>query len=124
VRFTPLIRLPCRPLTAWLAVSLTVAGCAAHKTAPQPPVTYPATSEGALRELRGLPQGPYDRLAIITVAAEVGTQLASAIKGAREAAAQKGANALVVLKEAEFPQKGGQRRLKVRRITYLAIHIR
>jgi hypothetical protein len=124
VRFTSFIHLQCRPLTAWLAVYFTVAGCAAHKTAPPQPVTYPATSESALRELRSLPQGPYDRLAIITVAAEPGTQLASAMKGAREAAAQKGANALVALKQAVYMQKDNRRRLKVRRITYLAIHIR
>jgi hypothetical protein len=74
--------------------------------------------------LSRLPQGSYDRLAIITVAAEVGEQLASAIKGAREAAAQKGANALVILKDVEYVQKAGQRKLKVRRITYLAIRTR
>jgi hypothetical protein len=119
-----LLPLQCLRLTACLAVYLIVAGCATHKTAAPPPVTYPPTSESALREFRGLPQGPFDRLAIITVAGEVGEQLASAIKGARETAAQKGANALVVLKEAEFLQKVGQRTVKVRRITYLAIHIR
>jgi hypothetical protein len=124
VRFSPPIHLQCRPLTAWLAVCLAVAGCAAHKTAPLTPVTFPATSESALRELRDLPQGPYDRLAIITVAAEVGEQLAAAIKGAREVAAQKGANAVVVLKENQFLQKVGHRTLKIRRITYLAIHLR
>jgi hypothetical protein len=124
VRFTSIFHLHYRPLTTWLAVYLAVAGCAAHKKASLPPVTYPAASESALRELRGLPQGPYDRLAIITVAGEVGEQLAAAIKGAREAAAQKGANALVVRKETEFLQKVGQRTLKIRRITYLAIHIR
>jgi hypothetical protein len=122
VRFTSIFHLHHRPLTACLAVYLTVAGCAAHKKAP-PPVTFPATSESALREMRGLPRGPYDRLAIITVAGEVGEQLAAAIRGAREAAAQKGANALVVLKETQFLQKAGQRTLKIRRITYLAIHI-
>jgi hypothetical protein len=110
-------------LTAWLATSLMLAGCAAHKTAP-PPVTYPATSESALRELNRLPQGSYDKLAIITVAGEVGEQLASAIKGAREAAAQKGANALVILKEVEYRQKVGHRTLKVRRISYLSIRMR
>jgi hypothetical protein len=123
VRLTPLIHLQCQPLTAWLAVYFTVAGCAAHKTAPPPQVTYPATSESALRELRRLPQGSYNRLAIITVAAEVGQQLASVIKGARESAAQKGANALVILKEVEFQQRSGPRMLKVRRITYLAIRM-
>ena len=123
MRFTPLNHLQCRLLTAWLATSLMLAGCAAHKTAP-PPVTYPATSESALRELNRLPQGSYDKLAIITVAGEVGEQLASAIKGAREAAAQKGANALVILKEVEYRQKVGHRTLKVRRISYLAIRMR
>jgi hypothetical protein len=112
------------PWTAYLAAAyLMVAGCAAHKTAAPPPVTYPATLESLLRELRALPQRPYDRLSIITVAAEPGQQFTAAIKGAREAAAQKGANALVVLKETTYQQKVGQRRLKVLRITYLAIHI-
>ncbi len=85
---------------------------------------YPAVPETALRELRSLPQGPYDRLEVITVVAEVGEQLASAIKSARQFAAQKGANALVVLKETEFQQKVGKRSLRVQRITYLAIHRR
>ena len=124
MRFTPLNHLQCRPLTAWMAASLMLAGCAAHKTAPPPAVTYPATSERALRELSRLPQGSYDKLAIITVAGEVGEQLASAIKGAREAAAQRGANALVILKEVEYRQKVGRRTLKVRRISYLAIRMR
>ena len=99
------------------------AGCAAHKTAP-PAIAYPATPEVELQELRSLPQGPYDRLQIVTVTAEVGEQLASAIKSARQSAAQKGANALVALQDTEFLQKIGKRRLKVRRITYLAIHRR
>lgn len=124
MRFTPLTYLQCRPLTAWLAVCLTVAGCAFHKAPQPPPVSYPATSESALRELRSLPSGPYDRLAIITVAAEPGAQLAAAMKGARETAAQKGANALVALKQAVYVQKVNRLNLKVRRITYLAIHIR
>ena len=124
MRFTPLNHLQCRPLTAWLAVYLAVAGCAAHKTAPPPQVTYPATPESALRELSRLPQVSYDKLAIITVAAEVGEELASAIKGARETAAQRGANALVILKEVEYRQKVGRRTLQVRRISYLAIRMR
>ena len=98
-------------------------GCAARKPAPLPP-TFPATSVSALRELRGLPEGSYDRLAIVTVAAEIGEQLATALKSARESAARKGANALVVLRDTEFQQKVGKRTLRVRRITYLAIHRR
>jgi primosomal protein N' len=85
---------------------------------------YPAEPEAALREMRQLPAGPYDRLAIITVAAEVGEQLASAIKSARQSAALKGANALVVLKDTEFLQRVGKRTLRIRRIVYLAIHRR
>jgi len=55
---------------------------------------------------------------------EVGEQLDSAIKSARQSAAQKGANALVILQQAEFLQKIGQRTLRIRRTTYLAIHRR
>jgi hypothetical protein len=111
-------------LAACLSAFLLVAGCAARKTAPAPQIVYPATPESALRELRDLPKGPYDRLEIITVAAEVGEQLAFAIKSARQSAAQKGANALVVLQDTGFLQKVGKRALNVRRITYLAIHRR
>jgi outer membrane murein-binding lipoprotein Lpp len=110
-------------LAANLASSLLVAGCATHKPAQQPqPPTFPATSEAAIVELHALPQGPYERLEIVTVAAQIGEQLTSAIKAARDSAAQKGANALVVLQDTEFPQRVGKRRLWVRRITYLAIH--
>jgi hypothetical protein len=99
-------------------------GCAAHKVAPPAPITYPPAPEAALRDLSRLPSGPYDRLQIITVTAEVGEELALAIKNARESAAQKGANALVLLEDKEFRQKIGKRKMKIRRITYLAIHRR
>ena len=75
-----------------------------------------------LQETRVLPPKPYDRLEVITVVAEVGEQLDSAIKNARQSAALKGATTLVILKETEFRQRVGGRTLKVRRITYLAIH--
>jgi hypothetical protein len=117
-------KMPCWRLAAGVAASLWMVGCAAHKTAPPPAIVYPATPEAELRELRSLPQGPYDRVEIVTVTAEVGEQLAAAIKGARQSAAQKGANALVVLQDIEFRQKIRKRRLNVRRITYLAIHRR
>jgi hypothetical protein len=124
VRFSQLNFFQSSGLAVGLAAYLLFAGCAAHKKAPPPAMVYPAIPETALRELRTLPQGPYDRLQVITVVAEVGEQLASAIKNARQFAAQKGANALVVLKETEFQQKVGKRRLRVRRISYLAIHRR
>jgi hypothetical protein len=117
-------KMPSWRLAAGVAASLLIAGCAAHKTAPPPAIVYPATPEAELQELRSLPQGPYDRVEIVTVTAEVGEQLASAIKGARQSAAQKGANALVVLRDTEFRQKIKKRRVNVRRITYLAIHRR
>jgi hypothetical protein len=123
VRFSRLSHFQFSRWIAWVTVVLIVAGCAARKPAPPPP-TFPATSVTTLRELRGLPEGPYDRLEIVTVAAEIGEQLNSALKSARESAAQKGANALVVLREIEFRQKVGKRTLRVRRITYLAIRRR
>lgn len=107
---------------ACLAACLIVAGCATRKAPKPPPLTFPPTQEAVLQELRTLPQGPYDRVAVITVAAEVGDQLVSAIKSARQSAAQKGATALVIVQEKEFLQKVGKRTLRVRRITYLAIH--
>lgn len=103
---------------------LLVVGCAAHKTTPPAVLTYPPTPVTELRDLRRLPPGPYDRLQIVTVAAEVGEQLAAALKSAREGAAQKGANVLVVLQDKEFLQKIGKRTVRIRRITYLAIHRR
>jgi hypothetical protein len=120
--FSQLKNIRCWRLAACLAACLLVFGCAAHKAAPPAPITYPPTPEAALRDLRRLPLGPYDRLQIITVTAEVGKQLASAIKSARESAAQKGANALVLLEDKQFRQKIGKRTMKIRRITYLAIH--
>src|SRR5258708_928639 len=92
-------KMPCWRLAAGMAASLLINGCATHKTAPPAAIVYPATPEAKLQELRSLPQGPYDRVEIITVAAEAGEQLAAAIKDARQSAAQKGANALVVLRD-------------------------
>jgi hypothetical protein len=111
-------------LVACLVAYFMVSGCVTRKPAPPPTVVYPAVPETSLRDLRRLPQGPYDRLEIVTVAAEVGEQLASALENARQSAAQKGANALVLLQDTEFRQKVGRRKLRIRRITYLAIHTR
>jgi hypothetical protein len=77
-----------------------------------------------LQELHSLPPAPYDRLEVATVVAEKGEQLVTAIINARDAAAAKGANALVILRDVEFKQKVGKRTLQMRRITYLAIHRR
>jgi hypothetical protein len=123
VRFYQLSHFQFSRWIVWITVVLMVAGCAARKPPPPPPA-FPATSVTALQELRGVPEGLYDRLEIVTVAAEIGEQFNSAIQSARESAAQKGANALVLLRDIEFQQKVGKRTLRVRRITYLAIHRR
>jgi uncharacterized protein YbjQ (UPF0145 family) len=60
----------------------------------------------------------------VTVEAELGDQLARSINRMRETAAQKGADAFVVLRDTEFSRKSGNRMLSIRRITYLAIHRR
>lgn len=105
-----------------LAACLLAAGCAAHKNV-QPLPTFPPVPVTALRQLPALPpRNSYDRVAILTVEAESGDQLARSISRIRETAAQKGADALVVLRDTEFSQKSGKRRLSIRRITYLAIY--
>jgi hypothetical protein len=103
---------------AWLLA----AGCAVHKNA-QPLPTFPPVPVTSLRQLSVLPPpNTYDRIAILTVVAEPGDQLTRSISRIRETAAQKGADALVVLRDTEFSSKSGNRRLPIRRITYLAIH--
>ena len=106
-----------------LSALLLAGGCATHAKR-QPPPTYPPTPEVELEELRALPRVPFDRLAILTIVAEPGEQLLRSIERVRAIAAEKGANAIVVLQASEYSQKSGRRRVKVRRITYLAIHRR
>jgi hypothetical protein len=123
VRFFQSNRFQFWRLAGCLGAYLLAVGCAAHRTAPPslPPI-YSPTPDSDLQETRVLPPKPYDRLEVITVVAEVGEQLDSAIKNARQSAALKGATTLVILKETVFRQRVGGRTLKVRRITYLAIH--
>jgi hypothetical protein len=112
-------------LAATLLVQLIVAGCAFRKApAPHPAPTYPAVPESAIQEMRQFPSGAYDKLEVITIEAEVGTQLLSATKSVRQSAAQKGANAIVILNDTEFSQSVDKRKVKIRRIVYLAIHRR
>ena len=112
-------------LAALLLVQLIVAGCAFRKApAPHPPPTYPAVPESAIQEMRKFPSGAYDKLEVITIEAEVGTQLLSAMKGVRQSAAQKGANTIVILNDTEFSQNVDKRKVKIRRMVYLAIHRR
>ena len=112
-------------LAAPLLVQLIVAGCAFRKApAPHPAPTYPAVPENAIQEMRQFPSGAYDKLEVITIEAEVGTQLLSATKSVRQSAAQKGANAIVILNDTEFSQSVDKRKVKIRRIVYSAIHRR
>jgi hypothetical protein len=123
VRFFQLNHFICSWRAFGLSALLLASGCAMH-TKRQPPPTYPPTPEAELEELRALPRVPYDRLAILTIVAEPGEQLVRSIERVRAIAAEKGANAIVVLQASEYSQKSGRRRVKVRRITYLAIHRR
>ena len=113
-----------RRQAGWLALFLLASGCAHHKKE-QPLPTFPPVPLAALRQLPALPpRNSYDRVAILTVEADSGDQLARSIDRIRETAAQKGADAIVVLRNVEFSQKSGKRTFAVRRITYLAIHRR
>jgi uncharacterized protein YbjQ (UPF0145 family) len=80
--------------------------------------------ESAIQELRQFPSGAYDKLEVITIESEIGAELLSAMKSVRQSAAQKGANAVVILSDAQFSQKVDKRAVKIRRIVYLAIHRR
>jgi hypothetical protein len=111
-------------LAAPLLVQLIVAGCASRKAPAPPPPTYPALPESAIHELRQFPSGAYDKLEVITIESEIGAELLSAMKSVRQSAAQKGANAVVILSDAQFSQKVDKRAVKIRRIVYLAIHRR
>jgi membrane-bound ClpP family serine protease len=114
-----------RSLAMPLLAHLLVAGCAFHKAPTPPPLpTFPAVPESSIQELRQLPSGGYEKVALITIDAEVGPQLSSAMISARQSAAEKGVNAVVIVSDTEFLRKVGKRRVKVRRIVYLAIHRR
>jgi hypothetical protein len=112
--------LTCGCRSFWFATLSLLAGCAAH-TKEQPAPTYPPAPESALEELRAPPPVRYARLALVTVVAEPGNQLARSIQRARELAAQKGANAIVLLRARTIAQRSGKKTVKVIRITYLAI---
>ena len=106
---------------AFAMACLLLVGCVTRKAASPPTPVYPPTLESALRGLRVPPHVPYARIQTITVAAVSGKQFDAAVATARQSAAQKGANALVVLEDRQFWQRVGKGRVRVHRITYLAI---
>ena len=105
------------------ACALLAASCAPRKPLPPPPV-YPPIPENSVQQLRYLPSTPYDRLETVTIEAEVGTQYSSALQDARQAAAHKGGNAMILVEDKEFRRKiNGQQRI-VRRTIYWVVHLR
>jgi len=105
------------------ASALLAASCAARKPLPPLPV-YPPIPENAVQQLRYLPSKPYDKLQTVTIEGEVGTQYSSALQDARQAAAQKGGNAMILVEDKDFRRTiNGQQRI-VRRTIYWVVHLK
>jgi len=107
---------------AIVAVTLLVGGCAARKPRPPLPV-YPPIPASAVRQLRYLPSTPYAKLDTVTIQAEVGTQYFSALHDARQTAAGKGGNAMVLVDDKEFQRKINDRQRLIRRTTFWVVHV-
>jgi hypothetical protein len=99
------------------------AGCAARKPPPPLPV-YPPVPESAVRQLGYLPSTPYDKLEIITIEAEPGTQYLSALRDARQSAASKGGNAMILVEDKVFRDRTSGRHGMVRRTIYWVVHLK
>jgi hypothetical protein len=105
------------------ASALLAASCAARKPLPPPPV-YPPIPESSVRQLLYLPSTPYDRLATVTIEGEAGKQYSSALQDARQGAARRGGNAMILVEDKEFRRAiNGQQRI-VRRAIYWVVHLR
>ena len=94
--------------------------CATRKPPPAPPV-YPPTSESSVKQLAYLPSVHYYSLETVTIEAEPGNQYAAALKEAREGAASKGANAMVLMQDKEFPQKVNHHLKTIRRTVFQVV---
>jgi hypothetical protein len=106
------------------ASAVLVASCAARKPPPPPPPVYPPVPENSVQQLRYLPSTPYDRLETVTIEGEVGTQYSSALQDARQAAARKGGNAMILVEDKEFRRTINGRQRIVRRTIYWVVHLR
>ena len=105
------------------ASALLAASCAARKPPPPPPPVYPPIPEKSVQQLRYLPSTPYDKLETVTIEGEAGTQFSSALQDARQAAAHKGGNAMILVEDKEFRRRiNGQQRI-VRRAIYWVVHL-
>jgi hypothetical protein len=118
-----LSRFPWLKNAGLLAMMLLAVSCAARKPPPPLPV-YPPVSESAVRQLRYLPSTPYDRLDTTTIEAEAGTQYMSALQNARQAAARRGGNAMILADDAEFRKKINGRQTLVRRTIFWVVHLK
>ena len=99
------------------------AGCAAPKPPPPLPV-YPPVPESAVRQLGHLPSTPYDKLEIVTIEAEAGAQYLSALRDARQSAASKGGNAMILAEDKIFRDRTNGRHGIVRRTIYWVVHLK
>jgi len=99
------------------------AGCAARKPLPPLPV-YPPVPEGAVRQLRYAPSTPYDKLEIVTIEAEAGAHYLSALRDARQSAASKGGNAMILVEDKVFRDRTNGRHEIIRRTIYWVVHLK
>jgi hypothetical protein len=110
--------------TAGIAAAALLAASCAPRKPPSPPPVYPPVPENSVQQLRYLPSTPYDRLETVTIEGEVGTQYSSALQDARQAAAGKGGNAMILVEDKEFRRTiNGQQRI-VRRTIYWVVHLK
>jgi hypothetical protein len=112
-------------LKTFAITTLTVlaAGCAARKPLPPLPV-YPPVPENSVQQLRYLPAKPYDRLETVTIQGEAGTQYWSALGDARQAAALKGGNAMILVEDQEFRRKINGRQILFRRTIFWVVRLK
>ena len=113
----------CPRTIAIAAAALLAASCAARKPLPPLPV-FPPVPENEVRELRYLPSAPYDRLETVTIEAEAGAQYLSALRDARQSAASKGGNAMILVEDKEFRERRKGLQRIVRRTIYWVVHLK
>jgi hypothetical protein len=105
------------------ASALLAASCAPRKPLPPAPV-YPPIPENSVQQLRYLPSTPYVRLETVTIEGEVGTQYTSALQDARQAAAHKGGNAMILVEDKEFRRRINRQPRIIRRTIYWVVHLK
>lgn len=108
------------------AICIAFSACA-HRGSRRPAVaqtpTYPPISPDSVQILTRLPPVAYDELGKVTVQQESAQPRARTVEVVREAAAQAGANAAILLEERNFPQRNRatRRNMNMRRLVALLI---